>query len=120
MFGTNDYFHIMKKVYYALYHVYEDEQANKDEEKFIGLFSTARKARQVIEELRYLPGFNKFPKKNFELYHVEIHFSIINDRMLQPGFKEYSCDCFIVTEIFADEYRWKKGFESTKGRDIEL
>ena len=33
MFGTNDYFHIMKKVYYALYHVYEDEQANKDEEK---------------------------------------------------------------------------------------
>ena len=45
---------------------------------------------------------------------------IINDRMLQPGFKEYSCDCFIVTEIFADEYRWKKGFESTKGRDIEL
>ncbi len=40
--------------------------------------------------------------------------------MLQPGFKEYSCDCFIVTEIFADEYRWKKGFESTKGRDIEL
>ena len=75
MFGTNDYFHIMKKVYYALYHVYEDEQANKDEEKFIGLFSTARKARQVIEELRYLPGFNKFPKKNFELYHVEIDFS---------------------------------------------
>lgn len=55
----------MKKVYYALYHVYEDEQANKDEEKFIGLFSTARKARQVIEELRYLPGFNKFPKKEF-------------------------------------------------------
>ena len=75
MFGTNDYFHIMKKVYYALYHVYEDEQANKDEENFIGLFSTARKARQVIEELRYLPGFNKFPKNNFELYHVEIDFS---------------------------------------------
>lgn len=35
---NQDYFHIMKKVYYALYHVYEDVQANKDEEKFIGIF----------------------------------------------------------------------------------
>ena len=78
MFGTNDYFHIMKKVYYALYHVYEDEQANKDEEKFIGLFSTARKARQVIEELRYLPVFNKFliGKKDLQQY-------ITNGQVLQ-------------------------------------
>ncbi|WP_291584738.1 hypothetical protein [Bacteroides sp.] len=89
----------MKKVLYALYHVYEDEQANKDGEKFIGLFSTARKARQVDEELRYLPGFNKFPKKNFESYHVETDFS-----NWKAGFKEYSRDCFIITEIFVDEY----------------
>ncbi|WP_455584810.1 DUF7336 domain-containing protein [Bacteroides sp.] len=62
----------MKKIYYALYHVYQDRQTEKEEEKFIGLFSRAYKARETIEKLRLLPGFKQLPKKAFEIYPVEI------------------------------------------------
>lgn len=78
----------MKKVYYALYHVYENKQTGKDEEKFIGLFSKAYKAREVIEKLRWMSGFNQLPKKAFEIYPVEIDDSSWNDGFITTYYYE--------------------------------
>lgn len=66
--------------YFEVYHVYEDE--NDEHVKFIGLFSSPRKAWQVIKLLRKLPGF-----------------------------KEHSQKAFKVSKIIAiDDYEWKDGF----------
>lgn len=78
----------MKKIYYALYHVYEDKQTAKDEEKFIGLFSTVYRAREAIGNLRFMPGFNQFPKRAFEIYPVEVDDSNWNEGFVTTYYYE--------------------------------
>lgn len=64
----------MKTVYYQLYHIYESEDPEDDEiTKFIGVFSSAKKAKEAIEYLRKKQGFKDFPKKNFMIYKANIN-----------------------------------------------
>ena len=64
---------------FILEHVYEINDV--DEIKHIGVFTTEVKAQEAIEELKDLPGFNKF-----------------------------SIDCFKISKCKLNHYEWKNGF----------
>ena len=68
---------------YLLWHIHElnDDYGTHDEEKLIGVFSSAEKANDIIENL-----------KNAE------------------GFKDYPVSCFITDEYEVDEPNWTSGF----------
>ena len=71
----------MRTKVYILEHVYEKDET--EEIKFIGVFSTSSKAKEVIKSLKEMPGFNKHPIK-----------------------------CFQISAAKIDEYEWKEGFIS--------
>lgn len=72
----------MKTIYYELYHEYENDD---DDYKYIGAFSSAKKAKEVIEQLIRQPGFSDYPKKAFSIHKCRIN-----------------------------TYEWKEGFRSWK------
>lgn len=67
------------KTVYILEHIYEFEE--KDEIKFIGVFSSKENATKAI---------NKLIKIN--------------------GFKDYPIDCFQISENLVDKINWEEGF----------
>ncbi len=64
---------------FMLEHVYE--VGEKEEIKFIGVFSSESKAKEAIREL--------IPKK---------------------GFSEHPETCFVISKSKIDEFGWKEGF----------
>jgi len=58
----------MMDVLYMLWHSYQpDTDVDRDEEKFIGIYSTEAKAKAAVEQLRTQPGFSDFPE-GFEIH----------------------------------------------------
>jgi hypothetical protein len=51
---------------YLLWHEYETDDG-RDEEKFIGVYSTEEMAQRAIEQLRNQPGFKDIPE-GFKIY----------------------------------------------------
>ena len=45
---------------------------------------------------------------------------VIDELIVQPGFKSYPRSCFVVCKIIVDDYRWKKGFIHTEKGDFEI
>ncbi len=82
----------MQKKYYLLDHEYEELEGSEynDFTKFIGVFSSAKKAKEAIEYLRSKPGFNNYPKKSFTYGEIKIN-----------------------------QYEWKQGFISWKDALID-
>lgn len=68
---------------FILEHVYEMD--DKEEIKFIGVFSSSDKAQAAIESLKNILGFNK-----------------------------HSIECFQIHETKLDEFEWKEGFINWK------
>lgn len=72
----------MKTIYYELYHVYGEDTDETDEvEKYIGVFSSAKKAKEAVNYLIKQPGFKESPKKSF-----------------------------IISKSRINQYWWKEGF----------
>lgn len=63
----------MKIVYYQLYHIYEDDKSREDIIKFIGVFSSKKKANDVINNLAKLPGFINYPKNCFQIFKSNVN-----------------------------------------------
>ncbi len=63
---------------FLLWHVYEltDGDGTRDEEKFIGVFSSEEKAKDAIEQLKGKEGFRDHPVSCFEIH---------KEKMNQPG-----------------------------------
>ena len=55
---------------YTLDHVYEVDDT--EEVKFIGIFSSRKKAQEAISQLRDKPGFRNHPKKAFQINKCKI------------------------------------------------
>jgi homoserine kinase type II len=59
-------------VLYVLWHSYlPDRDIDRDEEKFIGIYSTEEKAKAAIEQLRTQPGFGDYPD-GFEIHPQQV------------------------------------------------
>ena len=58
---------------------------------YIGLFSSKEKAENIVDEL-----------------------------IIQPGFKLHSRSCFEITKIILNDFNWKKGFYKVENDDIEI
>lgn len=59
---------------FLLWHVYEltDSDGTRDEEKFIGVFSSEAKAKDAIERLKGKEGFRDYPVSCFEIHKHKI------------------------------------------------
>lgn len=59
---------------YLLWHIHEltDDFGAHDEEKMIGVFSSAEKANETIERLKVLEGFRDCPLKCFTVDEYEV------------------------------------------------
>lgn len=59
---------------YLLWHIHEltDDFGAHDEEKMIGVFSSAEKANETIERLKGLEGFRDCPLKCFMVDEYEV------------------------------------------------
>ena len=55
---------------YLVEHVYKFDDI--DRIKTIGFFSTFKKAKEAVEQLRYKPGFRDHPKKSFLISKAKI------------------------------------------------
>jgi hypothetical protein len=64
---------------YMLQHVAR-EDADDEDVKVLGIYSTQKKAEAAIEQLKQLPGFNRFP------------------------------DSFQISEYDLDKLQWSEGF----------
>ena len=51
----------VKRVVYLLWHCYE-YPSGRDEEKFIGAYSSESAAKRTVKRLRGKPGFRKYPR----------------------------------------------------------
>lgn len=47
---------------FVVQHAYEVEPCGHDEAKFIGVYSTKRRAQAAVRRLRLQPGFRRYPK----------------------------------------------------------
>jgi len=73
----------MKAIYYELYYMRDNEM---DEiERFLGLFSSAKRAKEAIDFLSVQPEFKNIPKK-----------------------------CFVWGKVKINQYWWKEGFITVK------
>jgi hypothetical protein len=76
----------MKTIYYELYHVQgKDTEDTEEIVRFLGLFSSAKRAKEAIVFLCIHPEFSNFPKK-----------------------------CFVWEKVKIDQYWWKEGFITVK------
>ena len=59
---------------YLLWHIHEltDDSGTHDEEKLIGVFSSANKANDTIEKLKILEGFRDYPLSCFTIDEYEV------------------------------------------------
>lgn len=58
---------------YVVEHSYEvGEDGDFHERKLIGVFSSEKKAKEVIEEYKKLPGFRGYPKECFHAKKYKI------------------------------------------------
>ena len=59
---------------FLLWHVYEltDDDGTRDEEKFIGVFSSEEKATDAIEQLKGKEGFRDHPVNCFEIHKDKV------------------------------------------------
>lgn len=73
----------MEKEIYYVEHVYEKD--NQEEIKFIGVFSSRKKAQDAI-----------------------------NNLILKPGFRDFPIDCFQISEGKLNRSGWEEGFTSWK------
>lgn len=60
----------MMTVVYMLWHVYERD--DRDEQKFIGAYSTEDEAIAAVERLRNKPGFRDYPR-GFQIHEVTLN-----------------------------------------------
>lgn len=59
---------------FLLWHIYEltDGDGIRDEEKFIGVFSSEEKATDAIEQLKGKEGFRDYPVSCFEIHKSKV------------------------------------------------
>jgi len=59
---------------FLLWHIYEltDSDGTRDEEKFIGVFSSEEKAKNAIERLKGKEGLRDHPVSCFEIHKSKV------------------------------------------------
>lgn len=75
---------------YMLIHTYElqDDYGTHEEFKFIGVFTSENKAREVID--------------------------ILKDK---PGFKDHSTECFSINQYILNQVNWDEGFDTYRYKE---